>query len=145
MKMENLESFANYVLEKNERLVAILINEKNQHSRQPWRITDPLNFDYDLLLKDYPYMITSLKQIGIFQEAIFRAEQLGVSSPYYVVQKRDLIPCASIREAIEKTIGWDTFLKDYLEPYFKNYTEVLENLEEAECYLEDCLIEDDDY
>ena len=142
--MENLQNFTDYLLNKNERLLAILINEKNRQSRQAWRITDPLNYDYDILLRDYPYMITSLKQIGIFQEAIFRTEQLGVSSPYYVVQKRDLIPCASIREAIEKTIGMDKFLQDYLEPYFHNDEERLEDFKEAEDYLDDCLIDDDD-
>ena len=134
--MENLKNFTDYLLKENERLVAILINEKNRHSRQEWRITDPLAFDIDLLENDYPRnLITSLKQLEIYRLAIIKAEQMGMDIDCYVVQKRDLIPFNSVREAIEKTIGMDKFLKDYLEPYFHNDEEWLEDFKEAEACL----------
>ena len=142
--MNDLEKFANYLFEKNEDVIVSIINDKNRKTRTPWRLTDPLNFDYNLIQRDSPYYITSLLQLGIFQAAIFKAEQLGVDFPYYVIKKRDLLPCTSVRQAIEQTIGLNGFLEDYLSPYFKNYTEVLEDLEEAYDFLTDCVYEDEE-
>ena len=138
--MKELLNLAQYLFDTDQRLIANLINKVNTSKKQDWRLTSYSYFDYDLLNPETPYRIASLSRLENLLYALYKLEQAGMNAEWYIVERElGLIPFESVEQAIEQSIGMEQFLNVYLEPYFRNEEEYLEDLPEAVLYLKECL------
>lgn len=142
--MENLDSFLEYVMNRDERLIAILINEINYRKKAGWRISDSEYFYHDLLNGERPTdRIMSDAKLQELQTSLYYLERLDADAVCYVIDKeKGLIPYENLWQAIDGSIGLERFEQEYLQPIFEGNEEWLEEPEEALEFLKAHLLDD---